>query len=156
MVCRRGCASTFGGVSDHDYVQWQDVTTRWNDNDMYGHLNNTVHHEIMDSVINRWMIENGCLDPHHGDTVGLVKQVHCEYKAQAEFPDVVSVGLRVGELGRSSVRFEIGMRRADGELFFQGSFTQAFIDRHSEETVPIEGDRRVALQTLQVSHGSAT
>ncbi len=58
--------------------------------------------------------------------------------------------------GRSSVRFEIGMRRADGELFFQGSFTQAFIDRHSGETVPIEGDRRVALQTLQVSHGSAT
>jgi acyl-CoA thioester hydrolase len=138
-------------VSDDDYVHWQDVTTRWNDNDTYGHLNNVVHHDIMDSVVNRWMIDNGCLDPHHGDTVGLVKQVHCEYRAQAGFPDVVSVGLRVGELGRSSVRFEVGMRRADGELFFEGSFTQAFIDRKSEETVPIEGDRRAALEGLQPS-----
>jgi acyl-CoA thioester hydrolase len=138
------------GVSDDDYVHWQDVTTRWNDNDTYGHLNNVVHHDIMDSVVNRWMIENGCLDPHNGDTVGLVKQVHCEYRAQAGFPDVVSVGLRVGEIGRSSVRFELGMRRSDGELFFEGSFTQAFIDRSSEETVPIEGERRAALETLQL------
>lgn len=104
----------------------------------------------MDSVVNRWMIEQGVIDPHYGDTLGLVKQVHCEYRAQAGFPDVVSVGLRVGELGSSSVRFEVGMRRADGELFFEGTFTQVFIDRASEETVPIEGERRTALESLFV------
>ena len=132
-----------------DYLHWQDVTTRWNDNDMYGHLNNVVHHSVMDSVVNRWMIENDCLDPRGGDTIGLVIEVHCEYKAQAGFPDVVSVGLRVGELGTSSVRFEVGMHRSDGELFFTGHFVQAFVDRHSQETVPIEGGRRVALEGLQ-------
>jgi acyl-CoA thioester hydrolase len=141
--------ANIGAVTDDDYVHWQDVTTRWNDNDMYGHLNNVVHHSIMDTVVNRWMIENGCLDPHEGDTVGLVIEVHCEYKAQAGFPDVVSVGLRVGELGSSSVRFEVGMRRSDGELFFTGHFVHAFIDRASEETVPIEGERRAALERLQ-------
>ena len=82
-------------------------------------------------------------------TVGLVIEVHCEYKAQAGFPDVVSVGLRVGELGRSSVRFEVGMWRSDGELFFTGRFVHAFVDRGSQETVPIEGERRAALEGLQ-------
>jgi acyl-CoA thioester hydrolase len=133
-----------------DYAHWQDVTTRWNDNDQYGHLNNVVHHSIMDTVVNRWLIENGCLDPHEGDTAGLVKQVHCEYKAQAGFPDVVSVGLRVGELGNTSVRFEVGMYRGDGELFFTGHFVHAFVDRDSEETVPIEGERRAKLEGLQL------
>ncbi|TDQ47003.1 (3S)-malyl-CoA thioesterase [Actinomycetospora succinea] len=131
-------------------MHWQDVTTRWNDNDQYGHLNNVVHHAIMDTVVNRWMIENGCLDPHGGDTVGLVIEVNCEYKAQAGFPDVVSAGLRVGELGTSSVRFEVGLYRGDGELFFTGQFVQAFVDRATEDTVPIEGERRAALEGLQV------
>ncbi|GAA4881205.1 acyl-CoA thioesterase [Actinomycetospora straminea] len=132
-----------------DYGHWQDVTTRWNDNDQYGHLNNVVHHAIMDTVVNRWLIENDCLDPHGGDTAGLVMEVRCEYKAQAGFPDVVSVGLRVGELGTSSVRFEVGMYRGDGELFFTGDFVHAFVDRETEKTVPIEGHRRAALEGLQ-------
>ncbi|CAA9214907.1 MAG: hypothetical protein AVDCRST_MAG54-292 [uncultured Actinomycetospora sp.] len=138
-------------ADENDYAHWQDVTTRWNDNDQYGHLNNVVHHSIMDTVVNRWLIETGCLDPHGGDTAGLVKQVHCEYVAQAGFPDVVSVGLRVGELGNTSVRFEVGMYRSDGELFFTGHFVHAFVDRASEETVPIEGERRAKLEGLQLS-----
>jgi acyl-CoA thioester hydrolase len=132
-----------------DYAHWQDITTRWNDNDMYGHLNNVVHHSIMDTVVNRWLIENGCLDPLGDDTIGLVKEVHCEYHAQAGFPDVVSVGLRVGELGRSSVRFEVGMCRSDGTLFFTGHFVHAFVDRRSQEPVAIEGERRAALERLK-------
>jgi acyl-CoA thioester hydrolase len=79
-----------------------------------------------------------------------VIEVHCEYRAQAAFPDVVSVGLRVGELGTSSVRFEVGMYRGDGELFFTGHFVHAFIDRDSEQTVPIDGDRRAALEGLRI------
>ena len=134
-----------------DYPHRQDVTTRWNDNDTYGHLNNVVHHSIMDTVVNRWLIESGCLDPHDGETIGLVIEVHCEYKAQARFPDVVSVGLRVGELGTSSVRFEVGLHRGDGELFFTGVFVHAFVERDSQETVPIEGERRVALEGLRRS-----
>ena len=132
-----------------EYPHWQDVTTRWDDNDAYGHLNNVVHHAIMDTVVNRWMIENGALDPFDGDTIGLVIEVRCEYKAQARFPDVVSVGLRVAELGSSSVRFEVGMHRPDGTLFFTGSFVQAFVDRHSQETVAIEGTRRDTLEGLR-------
>lgn len=139
-----------GGVTD-DYAHWQDVTTRWNDNDQYGHLNNVVHHGIMDTAVNRWLIESGCLDPHGGDTIGLVIEVNCVYKAQAGFPDVVSVGLRVGELGSSSVRFEVGMYRGDGELFFTGHFVHAFVDRETQETVPIDGERRAALEGLQVA-----
>ena len=133
-----------------DYAHWQDVSTRWNDNDVYGHLNNVVHHALMDSVVNTWMIRNAGLDPLEGATVGLVVEVHCEYKAQAEFPDVVSAGLRVGHLGTSSVRFEVGLRRSDGETFFEGHFVQAFVDRETREAAPIEGDFRAALKGLQV------
>ena len=134
-----------------DYACWYDVTTRWNDNDTYGHLNNVVHHALMDTVVNTWLIENAGLDLLHGTMIGLVVEVHCEYKEQAGFPDTISVGLRVGELGSTSVRFEIAMRRSDGETFFEGHFVHAFIDRDTRETIPIEGRFKEALATLQVT-----
>lgn len=133
-----------------DYAYRQDVSTRWNDNDVYGHLNNLVHHALMDSVVNTWMIRHAGLDPHEGAVVGLVVEVHCEYRAQAAFPETLSVGLRVGHLGTSSVRFEAGIRRADGETIFEGHFVQAFVDRTTREAAPIEGAFRTALEGLQV------
>jgi acyl-CoA thioester hydrolase len=78
-------------VSD-DYVHWQDVTTRRNDNDAYGHLDNVVHHAMMDTAVNRWLIERAGLDLLHGSVIGLVAEVHCKYKAQAGFPDGAAVG----------------------------------------------------------------
>ena len=85
------------------------IPTRWNDNDVYGHVNNVEYYAFFDTVINRWLIREGGLDIHGGDVLGVCAESHCEFSAPVAFPETVQAGLRVGHLGRSSVRYEIGL-----------------------------------------------
>src|SRR4028119_122666 len=87
------------------------IPTRWNDNDVYGHVNNVEYYAFFDTVINAWLIAQGGLDIHAGETIGLCAESHCEFHAALAFPETVEAGLRVGRLGRSSVRYEIGLFR---------------------------------------------
>src|SRR4028119_748928 len=87
------------------------IPTRWNDNDVYGHVNNVEYYAFFDTVINAWLIAEGGLDIHGGSTIGLCAESHCEFKAALAFPEAVDACLRVGHLGRSSVRYEIGLFR---------------------------------------------
>ncbi|EIF00949.1 acyl-CoA thioesterase [Saccharomonospora glauca] len=134
------------------YAHWEIVPTRWKDNDVYGHVNNVVHYSLMDTVINKWLIERGGLDIHEGGVIGLCVESHCNYHASVSYPEKVSVGLRVGHLGRSSVRYEIGLHREDGsELVAEGHFVHVFVDRETRRPVEIPGKLREALRTLMVS-----
>ncbi len=90
------------------------IPTRWNDNDVYGHVNNVEFYAFFDTVINAYLIGSGGLDIHDGPVIGLCAESHCEFKAALAFPETVQAGLRVGDLGRSSVRFEIGLFASDG------------------------------------------
>ena len=92
-----------------DYPHRLDIPTRWMDNDVYGHVNNVIYYSFFDTVINRWLVEEGGLDHQDGETVGLCAESHCAYHAAVAFPDVVEARLRVGRLGRTSVRYEIGI-----------------------------------------------
>jgi acyl-CoA thioester hydrolase len=106
------------------------VPTRWNDNDIYGHVNNTVHYAAMDTVINRWMIEQGILDLEGSDMIGLCVESGCRYLASMEYPDELAVGLRIAKLGGSSVVWETGLLRArDDLLVAEGRFVHVFVDR---------------------------
>ncbi len=109
------------------YQHWEPVSTRWHDNDIYGHVNNTVFYAYMDTVINDWLIAEGGLDIHDGDVIGLCVESHCEFKAPAAFPETLRAGLRVGHLGRSSVRYEIGIYR-DDTLLAEGHFVHVFVE----------------------------
>ncbi|QWF81262.1 acyl-CoA thioesterase [Amycolatopsis sp. CA-230715] len=131
-----------------DYPHWQQVPLRWKDNDVYGHVNNVVHYALMDTVINTWLIDRGGLDMHDGETIGLCVESHCNYRGSVSFPDTLSVGLRVGHLGRSSVRYEIGMFREE-ELIAEGHFVHVFVDRGSRRPVEVSGKLREALEALQ-------
>jgi acyl-CoA thioester hydrolase len=131
-----------------EYPYWQQVPTRWKDNDVYGHLNNVVHYSFMDTVVNTWLIEHGGLDIHEGETIGLCVGSQCEYHAPAAFPDVLRIGMRVGTLGRTSVRYELGMYREDGTLLAQGRFTHVFVDRRTRKPAEITGTLRDALHAL--------
>lgn len=134
------------------YAHWEIVPTRWKDNDVYGHVNNVVHYAFMDTVINNWLIDKGGLDIHEGQVIGLCVESHCNYHASVSYPEKVSVGLRVGHLGRSSVRYEIGLHREDGsELVAEGHFVHVFVDRETRRPVEIPGKLREALRTLMVS-----
>ncbi|SFA73540.1 acyl-CoA thioester hydrolase [Amycolatopsis marina] len=134
-----------------DYPHWQQVPTRWKDNDVYGHMNNVVHYSLMDTVINEWLIRAGGLDIHDGDLIGLCVESHCNYHASVGFPDTLAVGLRVGRLGRSSVRYEIGIHTADRQtLVADGHFVHVFVDRAARRPKEITGQLRASLERLLI------
>ncbi|MBK1784911.1 acyl-CoA thioesterase [Prauserella cavernicola] len=133
------------------FAHWELIATRWRDNDVYGHVNNVVYYEFMDTTVNRWLISEGGLDIHQGPMIGLCVESHCNYRAAAEFPEKLAIGLRVGRLGTSSVRYELGIHREDrSELLAEGHFVHVFVDRHSRRPEPITEDLRAALERLQI------
>ncbi|ADJ42160.1 thioesterase superfamily [Amycolatopsis mediterranei S699] len=132
-----------------EYPHWQTIPLRWKDNDVYGHANNVVHYSLMDTVINTWLIEQGGLDIEAGAVIGLCVESHCAYHSSVSFPGSLRVGLRVAHLGKSSVRYEIGMYAADESLVAEGHFVHVFVDRESRRPTPVSGKLREALEALQ-------
>lgn len=131
------------------YRTFRTLTTRWMDNDPYGHMNNVVHYSLFDTAVNGWLIENGLLDFAQGRQVGLVVETGCRYFAEMAFPDVVTAGMRVGTLGTSSVTYEIGLFRNDDLLAAaEGRFVHVYVDRLSRRPMPLEPALRAALETL--------
>jgi acyl-CoA thioester hydrolase len=119
-----------------DYPHTLSIPTRWKDNDVYGHVNNVVYYSYFDTVINRWLIHEGGLDIHSGGVIGLCAESHCEFHGPLAFPEVVDAGLRVGHLGRSSVRYEIGLfGEGSEEPAATGWFVHVFVDRESRRAV---------------------
>ncbi|MDP1027219.1 thioesterase family protein [Sphingomonas sp. KR1UV-12] len=131
------------------YRRFVAIPTRWMDNDIYGHLNNVVHYSLFDTAVNRTLIEAGLLDIDGGAIIGLVVESGCRYHASLAFPDVVQAGLRVGKLGRSSVRYEIGLFRGDEPLAAaEGHFVHVHVDRGSRRPVELPADWRAFFEGL--------
>ena len=132
-----------------DYPHVLDIPTRWKDNDVYGHVNNVEYYSYFDTVINRWLITEGGLDIHAGAVIGLCVESHCAFKAAVSFPDTVRAGLKVAHLGRSSVRYEIGLfREDDPEPAAEGWFVHVFVDREERRPRDIPEGVRAALERL--------
>ena len=138
-----------GATGRGDYPHFLTIPTRWADNDVYGHVNNVEYYAFFDTVINRWLITEGGLDIHDGAVIGLCVESHCSYRAAIAFPDVVEAGLRVGHLGNSSVRYEIGIFSAgDEQASADGHFVHVFVDAAGREPVPIPESIRASLVRL--------
>jgi acyl-CoA thioester hydrolase len=132
-----------------DFRIWRKVTTRWADNDAYGHVNNTVYYEWFDSAVNAWMVEQGMLDIARGDPIALVVETRCSYFAPLAFPQDVEVGLTVAQLGRSSIRYRLGIFAAgQGAAAAQGEFVHVVVDRESRRPVDIPEAWRRALEAI--------
>jgi acyl-CoA thioester hydrolase len=131
------------------YRYFLPLGTRWMDNDVYGHVNNVVYYAYFDTIINRYLIAEGGLDIHGGDAIGLCVESHCKYLQSIAFPDDLDAGLRVAHLGRSSVRYEIGIfpRGADAPAA-HGWFVHVFVDRTTRRSAPIPEPIRRALEKL--------
>jgi acyl-CoA thioester hydrolase len=127
------------------------VPTRWNDNDVYGHVNNTVYYAVMDTVINQWLIERAGLDIHAGDPIALCVESGCRYLASMDYPDEFDVGVRIARLGRTSVAWEVAIARArDGLPLAEGRFVHVFVDRATRRPREPSAGAREALSTLVV------
>ena len=132
---------------DH-YRHFIAQTTRWNDNDAYGHVNNSVHYFWFDSAVNGWMIEQGMLDIH-GDPIGLVVETGCRYFAPLAYPQNVEVGMRVARLGGSSVTWQLGVfAKGESAPASEGHFTHVIVDASTRRPVPIPDTWRATYQRL--------
>ncbi|MBS4101528.1 acyl-CoA thioesterase [Tsukamurella paurometabola] len=126
------------------------IPTRWKDNDVYGHVNNVVYYSFFDTVINTFLIREGGLDIHAGDTIGLCVESHCRYDAPLAFPEPVTAGLAVTKLGRSSVTYAVTLFGADGAAAAEGWFVHVFVDRETRRPAGVPDGIRTALERLLV------
>jgi acyl-CoA thioester hydrolase len=133
------------------YKYFSDITTRWMDNDIYGHVNNVVYYSYFDSIANQYLIEKGGLDIHRAEVIGFVVASSCEYKSPVAYPQRLEAGFRVNRLGNSSVEYGIGIFVKDAHTASaHGTFTHVFVDRSTDKTVAIPASIRAALEAVQV------
>jgi acyl-CoA thioester hydrolase len=139
------------------YPHFLAVPTRWMDNDVYGHVNNVVYYSYFDTVINRYLVDAGGLDIARGETIGLCVESHCRYLRPLAFPDAIDAGLRVLHLGRSSVRYGIGIfGHGSDEPSAEGWFVHVFVDRATRKSTPMPDGIRTALGRLLAARHGAT
>ena len=131
------------------YRVWREITTRWADNDAYGHVNNTVYYQWFDTAVNAWLIEAGLLDIGGGDPIGLVVETGCRYAAPLSYPEPVEVGLAVEHVGTSSVRYRIGVfGKGAAEAAAEGHFVHVYVGRESRRPVPLPEAWRRAFEGI--------
>ena len=133
-----------------DYVAFRPITTRWMDNDVYGHVNNVVYYSFFDTAVNGHLVDAGVLDFEAGETVGLVVETGCSYFAPISFPDAVTGGVRVDRIGTSSVRYAVGIFRGEEDrAAAAGHFVHVYVDRITRRPRPLSENLRVVLEALQ-------
>lgn len=124
------------------------IATRWIDNDVYGHVNNVVYYAYFDTVINRWLIDEGGLDIEKSPVIGVCAESQCTYRASAAFPDKLDAALRVSKIGTSSVTYEIAIFKGQ-TLCAEGRFVHVFVGRDTRKPTPIPDRIRAALERLR-------
>jgi len=132
------------------YRTFRSISTRWMDNDAYGHVNNVIYYSWFDTVVNAHLIEQGALDIHRGETIGLVVETQCNYFSGIEFPQAVEAGLRVAHMGKSSVRYEVGLF-VQGEPLTaaRGHFVHVYVDRATRRPAVLPDKLKSVLEALK-------
>jgi acyl-CoA thioester hydrolase len=136
-------------ITRAEYPHFATLKTRWMDNDVYGHINNALYYAFFDTAINQYLIAEGGLDITAGKVIAFAAESQCQYIQALAFPDVIDVGLRVGKLGNSSVRYELAIFK-QGETFAAaaGYFVHVFVDRETRRPVPMPERISAALAQL--------
>ncbi len=134
------------------YRHFLPISTRWKDNDVYGHVNNVEYYSYFDTVINSYLVGAGVLDIHIGAVIGVCAESHCKFLGEIAFPETIDAGLRVEHLGNSSVRYGIGLFRRDQRTpAAQGWFVHVFVDRITRRPIALPTELRAALERLFVA-----
>lgn len=135
-----------------NFKKFIEITTRWEDNDSYRHVNNVVYFSFFDTAVNQNLIERGVLDVESSGIVGLVVDNHCQYFDSISFPDKVSVGISVIKIGSSSVQYSLGIfKNTTSEICALGKFTHVYVDRKTNRPVPIPNEIRTVLEDLKAN-----
>ncbi len=132
-----------------DYRSFRTVTTRWMDNDVFGHVNNVTYYSYFDTAVTGWLLDHGLIGLHEG-TMWMVAETGCRFLSEVAFPDTLSVGMRLGRLGTSSVRYELAVfREGRDAAAAQGHLVHVHVDRATRRPVPVPEGVRAHLATLE-------
>ena len=135
--------------SRENYKVFYPITTRWSDNDIYGHVNNVTYYSYFDTAANQYLIEEGGMDISDGRVVGYVVNSGCEYHAPITYPESVVAGVRVDRLGNSSVQYGIAIfKEGEEQAAAHGHFVHVFVERAANQSVPIPELLRAALEKI--------
>ena len=136
-------------ITREQYAHITTLPTRWMDNDVYGHINNALYYAFFDTAINQYLVAEGGLDIESGPVIGFAAESQCQYLSALAFPDVLEVGLRVGKLGNSSVRYELEIFKQGNEFAAAvGYFVHVFVDRETRRPTSMPERIRAALAKL--------
>ena len=142
------------GVSDHpekrgDFPVLRRITTRWADNDVYGHVNNVVYYAYFDTAVNGWLIEATGVDIRGLPAIGVVAETSCRFLAPLSFPDAVTAGVAVERLGRTSIVYRIGLFRGDGEApVALGRFVHVYVAADTRTPVEVPAVVRAVVERI--------
>jgi len=139
------------------YRHFRPIQTRWNDNDLYGHVNNVVYYSYVDTAVNLYLVDEGGLDPQASEIIGICPESHCNFHKAVAYPDRLDAGLRVAHLGNSSVRYEIGIfKEGEDDASATAYFVHVFVDRDSHRPTKMPAEIRAALERLLVEPEDGT
>ena len=134
-----------------EYKHFRLIPTRWMDNDFYGHVNNVVYYAYFDTLLNRYLVDEGGLDFTHDTVIGVAVETMCRFHRSFAYPETIDAGLRIAKLGGSSVRYEIGLfGEGEPDARAEGYFVHVFVDRATQRPVPIPAKIRTALERILV------
>ena len=134
-----------------DYNYFCKMSTRWNDNDIYGHLNNVIYYELFDTAVNKWLIKNNLIDIKYGNNIGLIVQSGCNYFSSFEYPEDIDAGIRVTKIGNSSVRYEVGLFKPNNDLASaDGFFIHVYVHRVSNKPIILDYEFKKKLDTIYI------
>lgn len=131
------------------YRLFRTVPTRWMDNDAYGHVNNVVYYSWFDTAVNAWLIEHGVLDIRSSRTIGVVAETHCNFFDSVSFPQDIQIGIRIGHVGSSSVRYEMGVFGDSDMTAAKGHFVHVYVDAGTRRPAPLPSALISLLETLR-------
>ena len=137
--------------SRDDFRRFMAIPTRWQDSDVYGHVNNVIYYSYFDTAVTGHLVSEGGLKPMEAPVIGVVVETRCVFRQELNFPDVIDAGIKVVRLGKSSVSYEIGLfRQGEAKPAAFGHFVHVWIDRESRRPEAVPDRIRAALEPLSV------
>jgi acyl-CoA thioester hydrolase len=134
-----------------EYNYFTSLETRWNDNDIYGHMNNVIYYELFDTAVNKWLLTNDLLNIQNGKNIGLIVKSGCDFFSSFAYPEDIDAGMRVTKIGNSSVRYEVGLFRKNQQLSSaDGFFIHVYVDRKTNKPLRLDYTFKKALDTLLI------
>lgn len=134
-----------------DYRYFTAVTTRWSDNDQMMHVNNAVYYMYFDTAQTTFYIRNGLLDMRRTSPY-VVAESGCRHFSEVSYPDRLTIGIRAGRIGTSSVRLEMALFREDADTASaECFFVDVFIDPETRRPIPIPPQARAIFEAIAVA-----